>query len=78
MAKAFQAYGSDSSRVTDTTPRRAAQKFFETFPGKRKCNITEGETDGKFFTVTYGAKGRWPQSWKDVTKTLAANLPDEA
>lgn len=75
--KAYQAYASNCT-ATAETPRAAAIKFFADFPNKRKCNITEGETDGRFFTVRYGRKseGDWPQSWKDITKKTANTLPE--
>ena len=76
--KAYQAYGTDS-RATASTPRKAATAFFERFPNKRKCTVIEGETDGQFFTVHYGRKseGKWPSSWRDVTKKMVSELPDE-
>ena len=79
MSKAYQAYATGAS-VTRDTPREAAKAFFEAFPNKRKCNVTEGETDGLFFTVAYGrsSEGQWPQSWKDVTKKTVDQLPDKA
>lgn len=75
--KAFQAYAGGSS-VTRETPKQAAMAFFEQNPGKRKCNVVEGTVDGRFFTVKYGraSMGEWPQSFKDVTKKMAATLPD--
>jgi hypothetical protein len=74
---AFRA-SAKGSGVTSDTPQKAAKLFFDTFPTKRKCDIIEGATDGYFFTVTYGrsSAGEWPQSWKDVTKKTADNLPD--
>ena len=64
--------------MTAETPQKAAKLFFETFPAKRKCDIIQGETDGQFFTVTYGrsSAGEWPQSWKDITKKTANSLPN--
>lgn len=78
MTTEFKAYAKDC-HLTRATPQAAALAFFETFPNKRKCNIIQGVTDGPFFTVTYGRKssGNWPQSWKNVTKKTALNLPDE-
>lgn len=74
--KAFQAHGTAGSRTAET-PRAAAQAYFDSFPSSRKCNVVEGETDGNFFTVRYGRKseGDWPQSFRDVTKKSAADLP---
>lgn len=78
MAKEFQAYGK-AGRVTKATPRQAAMAYFQQFPTSRKCDIVEGETDGNFFTVKYGraSNGEWPQSFKEVTKKTASELPDE-
>ena len=78
MKKEFQAYAKGST-VTADTPAKAAKLFFDTYPSKRKCDIIEGTTDGHFFTVSFGRKsaGEWPQSYKDVTKKSALNLPDE-
>lgn len=78
--KAFQAWATGGFRITRDTPRAAAAAFFEKFPGKRKCSITEGTTDGGFFTVTYGraSLGQWPRIWKDVTPKGVAALPDTA
>jgi len=75
--KEFQAYG-NAGRVTKSSPRQAALAYFEQFPSSRKCNVVEGKTDGHFFTVTYGrtSNGEWPQSYKDVTKKTANNLPE--
>ena len=41
--------------------------------------MIEGELDDHSFTVSYGRKseGKWPASWKDVTKKAVADLPDE-
>ena len=76
--KAYQAYAHEC-RVTKATPRQAAEAFFAQWPNKRKCNVIDGETDGQFFTVHYGRKseGKWPSSWRDVTKKMVAELPDE-
>jgi hypothetical protein len=74
--KAFQAYATGGSRVTRPTPREAAVEFFEQNPSKRKCNVTEGETDGQFFTVKLGLSRKCKtQSWEDVTKKTAQELP---
>lgn len=72
---AFQAYG-NAGRVTKTTAREAAKAYFDQWPTSRKCNVIQGETDGYFFTVTYGRKseGQWPTSYKDVTKKTAATI----
>lgn len=69
---AFQAYAK-GDRATADTAFDAARIFFERFPNRRKCNLIEGTTDGKFFTVVYG-KGAG-RSFKDVTKKTAENLP---
>lgn len=74
----FQAYSATNGRRAADTPKAAARAFFAAFPKARKCNIIEGKSEGGFFTVTYGRKsnGEWPQSFKDVTKRSAENLPD--
>ena len=74
--KSFQAYAKDSV-ITRDTPRAAAMGFFEKYPNKRKCSVIEGEVEGAFFKITYGraSQGEWPQSWKDVTKKTALELP---
>lgn len=76
MSTAFQAYGK-AGRVTADTPRAAAVEYFARFPASRKCNVIEGTQDGPFFTVSYGraSEGKWPSSYKDVTKRAAAGLP---
>ena len=63
--------------ATAATPKEAAEKFFNTFPTKRKCNIIEGKADGNFFTVAFGraSEGQWPEQWKDVTKKKVSQLP---
>ena len=73
--KAFQAYAK-GNKVTANTPKAAAQKFFDTFPTRRKCNIVQGKTDGHFFVVTYGrvSTGERPYSAKDVTKAMINTL----
>lgn len=78
--KAYQAYAAGGFAVTRETPQKAARAFFERFPGKRKCNITEGTVDGECFSVRYGRKsaGEWPASWRDITKKQVALLPDTA
>lgn len=77
MAKeqAFQAYG-NAGRVTKPTAREAAAAYFEQWPTSRKCNVVQGETDGAFFTVSYGraSEGKWPTTHKDVTKKTAATI----
>ena len=78
--KAYQAYSKHGS-VTELTPKQAAQVFFSHFPSARKCNITQGETDGQFFTVTYGNRFSncgMPESWKDVSKKQVNDLPNNA
>ena len=72
--KAFQAYAK-GNRITRETPRSAATGFFEAYPNRRKCDVIEGSYDGTFFTVAY-CRENWPQSWKDVTKKTAKELPD--
>lgn len=70
--KAYQAYAK-GCYVTADTPRTAAAGFFEKFPARRKCDVVQGEIDGNFFTVRYGKP--WPETFKDVTKKTAADLP---
>ena len=74
--KAYQAYA-NGSRITREAPRAAALAFFEAFPNKRKCDVVEGEADGHFFTVAYGrvSEGKWPASWKGITKKTLMELP---
>lgn len=76
--RAFQAY-SKRGRATRHTARAAALAFFECFPGAQKCNVTEGELSGGFFTVTYNLRdtGQRAQRWTDVTKKQAATLPND-
>ena len=79
--KCFRATGANGTRArTLATPRDAALAFFETNPKARKCNVIEGWTDGVCFTIVFGraSEGEWPQSWKDVTKRTAADLPEIA
>jgi hypothetical protein len=73
--KAYRASAKGGFGVTATTPRDAALAFFANWPTKRKCSIVEGETDGTFFSVTYG--NPWPKYWPDVTPKTAANLPSQ-
>lgn len=79
QVKAFLAYSGSRSSVVADTPSAAALLFFEKNPRARKCDIIEGVTDGHFFTVAYGraSEGRWPKSFKDVTKKQAATVGDE-
>jgi hypothetical protein len=79
MVKEYQAYASGGFRVTATNPRLAAIVFFEKFPGKRKCSIIEGVSDGHFFTVSYGraSTGDWPFSVRDIGKKDIPSLPGE-
>lgn len=74
---AFQAYATGGIKVIRPTAKEAALAFFEQNQGKRKCNVIQGTTDDHFFTVKYGrvSEGNWPQSWKDVTKKTALDLP---
>lgn len=78
--KAYQAYAEGVATVVRGTPREAAVAFFEQHPRKRKCRVIEGTLDAGFFTVRYGraSEGDWPQSWKDVTKQSAGELPGGA
>ena len=71
--KAYKAYGK-AGHVTRGTPRGAAEAYFAEFPTSRKCSVTEGETDGRFFVTTCG-HGKAPYYAKDVTKKQVADLP---
>lgn len=73
MTKAYQAY-SHEFRVTAETPRKAAEQFFENYPAKRKCDVTEGEIDGNFFRVAFGRNAS--QRYVDVTKKTLVDLPN--
>jgi len=73
MSSEFRAHGSGYSHATAATPRAAALAFFEKYPTKRKCDVIEGETDGHFFTVTFGRASS--RGWRDITKKTAADLP---
>ena len=73
--KSYQAWAKGNFRITRDTPRAAALAFFQTWPTKRKCSITEGVSEGIFFTVTY-TYGNPPKRWKDVTSKTAATLPE--
>jgi hypothetical protein len=75
--RAFQAYATGAVSIVRQSAREAALVFFAENPGKRKCQVIEGTSDGRFFTITYGrhSDGRSPQSWKDVTKKSCQMLP---
>lgn len=68
--KAYKAYGT-RGHVTDDSPKKAAKKYFDTFPDSRKCDVIEGEYDGLFFTVKFGrvSSGEWPYSVKTLLKS---------
>ena len=76
--KAFRASAAGGSCVTADTPRQAALALFDKHPEKRKCDVIEGEADEHFFTVAYGraSEGKWPKSWKNVTRKTISDLPD--
>jgi hypothetical protein len=78
MIKAYRASAKDGSAITKESPRAAALAFFERFPDKRKCNVTEGEIDGAFFVVKIGrlSNPSWPSRWENVTKKTAPGLPE--
>lgn len=63
----FQAYAKGHKTAYGATPRVAQGSFFLVNPKARKCNIIEGEIDGKFFVVSFSA-GKSPRSFKDVTR----------
>jgi hypothetical protein len=74
--KSYRASSQHGGVIADT-PRKAALAFFDQFPSARKCSVIEGIADGHFFTVAYNSRpGKWPKSWKDVTRKTAATLPD--
>jgi hypothetical protein len=73
--KASGTAGKTNSTI-GSSPYNAALSFFLTNPSARKCSIIEGVQDGAFFTVDY-TPGRWPRSYKDVTKAQAKDLPKE-
>ena len=74
MTPAYQAYATGAC-VTSDTPSNAALEFFETFPNKRKCTVTEGHVDGQFFVRTFNLReGRSPRRWENVTKKMAPTL----
>jgi hypothetical protein len=76
--KAYQAYAKGDRTTAEASPRAAAVAFFEQHPTRRKCDVIEGTIDGAFFVVSYGraSEGKWPSSWKNVTKKTAGELPD--
>ena len=76
--KAYQAYAAGGFRVTAETAKRAAKLFFDTYPNKRKCNVVQGEVDGRFFIVSYGrdSEGKCPASFKNVSKKSMDSLPE--
>lgn len=52
-------------------------RFFAAYPNKRKCNVTEGTSDGQVFTVKYNLYPRQgPAYWPDVTKKTLETLPE--
>lgn len=57
------------------TPRAAAQAFFERYPMKRLCSVTEGEDHAPMW-LTKPFKHRY---WRNITKAqIDAVLPDIA
>lgn len=72
---AFRAYAQGGFSAYGDSPKQAATRFFEAYPNKRKCNVIQGYVDGNAFIVAYSAT-KWPQSYRDVTKHSAANLPN--
>lgn len=69
----FRAYASGGFTAwSDQSPRDAAAQFFTTYPTKRKCNVSEGETrDGLFIST---ARHRF---FADVTPAKVGTLPAE-
>lgn len=52
------------------TPREAAQAFFERYPMKRICSVTEGYTDG-FRWRSVPTKHKY---WRDITPSQVNEL----
>jgi hypothetical protein len=52
------------------TPREAAQAFFERYPTKRICSVTEGYTDG-FRWRSVPTKHKY---WRDITPSQVNDL----
>lgn len=77
---AYQA-SAKGCHTTAETPRKAAEKFFDMFPSKRKCNVTQGETDGMFFIMKISVdvhQYTLANRWKDITKKTIDTLPADA
>lgn len=68
---AFQAYSAKHGNVTRPTAQEAATEFFKTHPRARKCNLSEGEERGVYFTTVRGGR-----SFRDVTKQMIPQLPN--
>lgn len=77
--KAYKAYGAQGDCASKSTPKAAAEAYFEKYPSSRKCDVVEGTTDGVCFTLAchIARPDKRPQSWKGVTKKSASQLPVE-
>jgi hypothetical protein len=75
--KSFMASATGYAQRHRDTPREAALAFFEANPRARKCNVTEGELDGQFFSVRIStlAAGGSARRWVGVTRQAANTLP---
>lgn len=67
----YRAYAKGVTAVHAPTAIEAAQKFFETYPTKRKCSVTEGALapNGLFTTLPFTN-----QHWSEVTKQQVREL----
>lgn len=77
MKTEFRAYSERHGYCIGESPRDAALKFFEKYPNARKCEIIEGKSDGRLFTVIYGKASEfdWPDYYKNVTRKTVMALP---
>lgn len=66
----YMAYANDC-KVIAPAALDAATEFFNKWPTKRKCDISEGTIDGHFFTVAYGRNAG--KHWTGITKKLSGN-----
>jgi len=77
MPTKFMAIGKDNmTGPACDTPRAAAQAFFERYPMKRLCSVTEGEDRHPLWLRPIAGKHR---VWRNITKAqIDAVLPDIA
>ena len=71
----FRATGANGAYSYGDTPRQAAERFFERFDTRRKCDVIEGRIEGHFFSVTFRRGDQRPQRWENVTKAGVSKLP---